>query len=166
MNKEPAYVDISEKNFRIRPFNAFDGGYAMMFVTRKLLPLLKAAAGGEGEKDNKVLNQVLDTDIGEGKNLDVDGILSAIAPILNGIDRAEFTEFMTLCLSQVDMRFAAGYMPLYRNGIFADEEVGCSSGMCLRLCFEVLKPLVIDFFAENGLNLSQLFKAITSPSKQ
>lgn len=163
MNKEPAYVDIGEKNFRIRPFTAFDGGYAMLFVTKKLLPLVKALTGKD---ESEAVRKVLDTEVGNEKGVDVDAVLSAVMPLLDSIDRKELQEFMGLCLTQVDERFAAGYMALYKNGIFSDEEIEYSTSTCLRLCFEVVKPLVADFFAENGLNLSHAFKTIMNPSAQ
>ncbi len=164
MRKDPIYVDIGENNFCIRPFTAFDGGYAALFVMKKLLPMLKAVAGGN-EKNDQV-NAVLDADIGDAGALDWDKTFAAIEPIIYSIDRTELNEFMELCLGQIEIRMKAGYMPLYKHGVFADEEIGYSTFTCFRLCFEAVKPLVADFFAENGLNLSQLFKRITSPSAQ
>lgn len=163
MKKEPVYIDIKEYNFCIRPFNAFDGGYAMLFITKKLLPMLKAMAGGNETAEVKAL---LDTEVGEGEALEWDRVFEVIEPILGSIDRKELNEFMELCLAQIDIRMKAGYMPLYKHGVFADDDIGCSTTVCLRLCFEVIKPLVIDFFEENGLNLSQLFKKTTNLSAQ
>lgn len=162
MKKEPIYLDIGEYNFCIRPFNAFDGGYATLFITKKLLPILKAMSG-EG---NKEADALLDVEIEEGKGLEWERIVDAIMPILSSIDRKELNEFMEICLAQIDIRMKAGYMPLYKHGIFADDDIGCSTSTCFRLCFEAIKPLIVDFFAENGLNLSQLFKKITSQSAQ
>ena len=135
----------------------------MMFLTKKILPMLKAMAKGEESKEAK---ELLDLEVDEEKGLEWDRVINVIEPILNGIDRKELNEFMELCLNQIDIRMKAGYMPLYKHGIFADDDIGYSTGTCLRLCFEAVKPLAIDFFAENGLNLSQLFKKITSPSAQ
>ena len=167
MKKEPVYLDIGEYNFQIRPFNALDGGYAMLFISKKLLPMLKAMSSGKDEssgQDEKAeqINKVLDLEVDEENGLEWDRVLGVIQPILNDIDRKDLNEFMELCLAQVDIRMKAGYMPLYRHGVFADDDVGCSTGICFRLCFEAIKPVVTDFFAENGLNLSQLFSGITN----
>ena len=164
MKKEPVYIDIGEYNFQIRPFNALDGGYVTLFITKKVLPMLKAMAPGSEEA--KKASALLDLDVDEEKGLDWDAVFSAIQPILNDIERKDLNEFMELCLAQIDIRMKAGYMPLYRHGVFADEDIGYSTGICFRLCFEAVKPLVTDFFAENGLNLSQLFKKTMSPSAQ
>lgn len=165
MKKEPAYIDIGEYNFCIRPFNALDGGYAMLFITKKLLPMLKAM-GGEKTEQTEAANKLLDINVDEVKGVRWEQVVDAITPIIDSIGRKELNEFMEMCLAQVDIRMKAGYMPLYKHGIFADDDIGCSTTICLRLCFEVIKPLVADFFAENGLNLSQLFKKITNPSAQ
>ena len=166
MKKEPVYIDIGENNFCIRPFNAFDGGYATLFITKKLLPMVKALSSGAKGDENDAVNALLDTEVDEDKGLTWDQVFEAIQPILSSIDRKELNEFMEICLAQIDIRMKAGYMPLYKHGVFADDDIGCSTSICFRLCFEAIKPLVIDFFGENGLNLGQLFKRITSPSAQ
>lgn len=167
MKKEPIYVDIGEYNFQIRPFNALDGGYVTLFITKKLLPMLKAlSANSEDEETKKKANAILDMDVNEETGFEWDKLFETILPILQGIERKELNEFMELCLAQIDVRMKAGYMPLYRHGVFADDDIGCSTGICLRLCFEAIKPLVTDFFEENGLNLSHLFKKTMNPSAQ
>ena len=168
MKKDPVYIDIGDYNFCIRPFSAFDGGYAALFVTIKLLPIVKTLANKSDEQsgESDAANKLLDIEINDKTGVEWDQIVDAIIPILNGIDRKELNEFMELCLSQIDIRMKAGYMPLYKHGIFADDDIGCSTMICFRLCFEAIKPLVSDFFAENGLNLSRVFSAITSQSAQ
>jgi len=171
MKKEPIYVDIGEYNFQIRPFNALDGGYVTLFITKKLLPMLKSMAAGsseDGKEDEKkkAVDAVLDMNVDEVEGIKWEQLFAAIQPILQDIDRKDLNEFMELCLAQIDIRMKAGYIPLYRHGVFADDDIGCSTGICFRLCFEAIKPLVTDFFAENGLNLSHLFSATMSPSAQ
>lgn len=148
-------VEINGKKFHIMPFDAFDGGYATLFVLKKIVPLLKALDIG--------LDTLLDTK----KEDAFSHLAELIGPMLDSISREELREFMEMCLSQVEILRAAGPMKLYAGGIFNDEEIGNSTKACMLLCYHAIRPLAADFFGGNGLDLGRLSKLIgnQSPAK-
>lgn len=133
-------VTVNERRYKINNFDAFDGGYVVLFVTRKIVPLLKAV--------NIDFQELLKQDV----NVALSRLAALIGPVLDSITREELKEFMATCLSKVEVDMPAGYVPLYRGGTFALEEVEKSTKTAFVLCFYAIKPILTDFFGESALS--------------
>ena len=129
-------VKFDDREYRIHTPDAFGGAGIFLFATQKIVPLLKSL--------NIDASKLLDMDMTETLRL----LADMIGPIINNIDADELSKFMKNCLSYVEILMPAGYMPLFRAGVFADDEIGHSTKTCFVLCFNVVKPILQDFFGD------------------
>lgn len=148
--KFPNIVTLNERRYKIKNFDPFDGGYVVLFVTRKIVPLLKAV--------NIDFQELLKQDV----NTALSNLAVLIGPVLDSITREELREFMATCLSRVEVDMPAGWIPVFRGGTFALEEVESSTKLCFLLCFHAIRPLLVDFFGESALNFIKIPKADTN----
>ena len=144
-------VTVNERRYKIKNFDPFDGGYVVLFVTRKIVPLLKAV--------NIDFQELLKQDVNEA----LSSLAALIGPVLDSITREELKEFMATCLSKVEVELAAGYMPVYRAGTFALDEIEQSTKTCFILCFHAIRPILTDFFGESALTGILNLKPSTNP---
>lgn len=146
-------VTIGNYQYKINTMNAFDGSNVFLFVTKKIIPILKGIKIDIGEVLKKDINESLN-EIGD-----------MISPILEAITPEELKDVMATCLSHVDILLPAGYVRLYKGGVFAVEEIEYSTKTCFVLCYHVIKPLVNDFFGEKSLSLFKNLKMSLSESQ-
>lgn len=148
-------VDVEGKRYRITDFDALRGGFAFLFVAKKIIPLLK----------------VMDADFADILKSGVaDGfakIIDAVLPVLDSISQEDLTKFMTLCLEQVEIELPAGYEKVVRGGEFTVDEVKYSTKLALVLCYHAIEGIVADFFGEKALDslLSVVPKATKRSSR-
>jgi len=136
MKETAKAVKFGDYEFRIRAFDAFSGAGVFLFATKKIIPLLKALNIG--------VDGMLDMNTDDLLHLAAD----MIGPILDNIEPEELKKFMSDCLAQVEVLMPAGYVPLYKGGVFAVEEIEYSTKTCFVLCFHAIKPLLTDFFGD------------------
>ena len=143
-------VKVGDYDFRIHNIDALHGTAIIMFVAKKVLPLLKS------------LNIDFEAFLKEDTNTAMGQIADAIAPVLNSISPEELTDVMETCLKQVDILMPAGYVKLYAGGEFAVPEIKYSMKTCFALCYHVIKPVITDFFGESGLSMLKAFNPTTN----
>lgn len=129
-------VKVGEYEFRIRAFDAFSGAGVFLFATKKIIPLLKTLNIG--------VDGILDMSTDNLLHMAAD----MIGPFLDNIEPDELKKFIGDCLAQVEVLMPAGYVPLYKGGVFAVEEIEYSTKTCFVLCFHAIKPLLTDFFGD------------------
>ena len=147
MRELPTALKFDEHEYRIKTPDAFGGAGIFLFATQKIVPLLKSL--------NVDLSKLMDTDMTETLRL----LADLVGPVINSIGSDELSKFMKTCLSYVEILMPAGYMPLFRAGVFADDEIGHSTKTCFVLCFNVVKPILQDFFGDVN------WGSILAPSK-
>ncbi len=140
-------LKFDDREYRIHTPDAFGGAGIFLFATQKIVPLLKSL--------NIDVKKLMDMELTETLRMMGD----LIGPVINSIEPDELTKFMKSCLSYVEILMPAGYMPLFRAGVFADDEVGHSTKTCFVLCFNVVKPILQDFFGDMN------WASLLNPSK-
>lgn len=152
MREHVRIAEVMGKRYRIHDFDALGGGFVFLFVTRKIVPLLKVV-----DTDfTKLLSMDANSSIGQ--------VIEMVLPVLDSISQEDLQKFMAMCLEQVEVDLPAGYEKVMRNGEFTNDEVKYSTKLAFMLCFEAIKGMLTDFFGENALSMFN--KAIPKATKQ
>lgn len=127
-------IELQEKKFVIRSFDAFTGAYIAFTLMEKMLPM------GVESKVKAMMR-------GEGK--DVDAMPTPNRALMS---KGEFYQFMKDCLSAVEEVFPARTAPvLNANGSWADNDLKDNAVLVIMLVVHVLVFNISGFFTDGGL---------------
>lgn len=133
-------IEIMDRKFEIKKFDAYTGGYIIFQLFEKFLP---------SGMEKKI-------PAGAGKN-----IAGVLPQNRTAMTKAEFRSFMQDCLSAAGEVLPARTAPIINdNGSFGVEDVGDNAMLAILLCINVLTYNVSDFFVADGLK--ELKKALSS----
>ncbi|MDQ0202477.1 phage tail assembly chaperone [Pectinatus haikarae] len=134
-------IEIMDRKFEIKKFDAFTGGYIIFQLFEKFLPM---------GIENKIPTQ-------KGKNLS--DILPQSRTVMT---KAEFKVFMQDCLSAAGEVLPARTAPIINadNGSWGVENIQDNTMLAILLCINVLTYNMSDFFVADGLK--ELKKALSS----
>lgn len=156
MKKVETYkdVEINERTFRIKKFDARTGSFMVMKITKMLAPIVKHL----DLTKFKDVKEASDVDLGA---FDLSGIMSE----LGNLSEDDFTYIQDRCLKVCSEVLPAGLSPvLDKNGFFGVADLEEDTMTVLALTAHAIIFNVQGFF--QGIPLQGLFKGISTTSLQ